>query len=174
MLNCNDAITGYTRQNCLMVSSGVKKFYVGAFSADTTSWTRNSENVITSGTNTPTFYAYEMLEGTASATETLVVNGRLKTVGVTQAIEMIFIGQSQTNRNTYNQLLSGAWSVIVQSENTGEYVLFGEDRGMERSEGSATFGVEIDSDNEMRLSLSCRASDAADTIDSAFVAALIA
>lgn len=173
MANCNSAITGYTRDNCVVINSGVKSFYFGAFSADTTTWNRSPSGQISGSTLGPKLYLYEMLEGTASASETLAVNAQFKTVGVTQQVELVFVGQTQKNRTTYNQLLTGAWVVVVRNETSGEYVLFGEERGLERSAGVATPGVAIDDENTMRLTLTARSSDMADTITSSHVAALV-
>lgn len=173
MANCNASITGYTRDNCVVVNSGVKSFYIGAFSADTTTWIRATSGQITGSTNGPKLYLYEMLEGTATASETLAVNATFKTVGVTQLVELVFVGGSQKNVSTYNQLLTGAWVVVVRHETSGEYKLFGEERGLERSAGVITPGVAIDDENTMRLTLTARASDAADTITASHVAALV-
>ncbi len=167
---CDVELVDYLQPCSTNISVGVNQFYIANFTANTTTWVYDTNNVITGATNAPHFKSIEMPEQLATMTEVSSISpaGNLT---ITQTVEMVFLGQSYTNRNFAQLLLSGRFYVITKNME-GVYVLFGVDRGMKKSVLNANTGVAITDENSIRVQLAAINRDLAPTISSTYISTL--
>lgn len=165
MPSCSNITSGYTR-SCENIASGVKSVWIANFS-DSTVWSANTTGAIVTATTAPTFYKYEIREGTCAMTEELVVNAQYGAKNVRQNLELVFIGQGQTQRTRVNDLLGARLAVGVQTEE-GTYVLLGETKALEVNAGNGTAGIQAGEENTIRLTLSALSNEFAPTVATSY------
>ena len=174
-MGCYVNISGTTIGCGISTTPGIHSFYIGNYSADTTTWLRNTNNDQISGsTSGPKLFLFEQVKGLATYTETPEVSPA-GAITYRQRVNVTFVGLSQANREQYELLATGKWVVAVRARKSGEYYLLGETDGLQVvGDGSEiTAGQGSGDDPVMRITLEALADAPADTITSAHVAQLV-
>lgn len=168
---CSTLTEGFT-QTCITSSPGVQAVWLGNFSANTTTWTSNTnDGAYSAVTVAPNFLSIGQLDGTASWTEVPSVNALTKAISYTQTLSLMFANQTQDVRDFVNSL-RGSYTAIVLLEG-GEYILGFETRGGRVSGGAGMVsGVGVDDETSIRIDLSARSSALAETLAAALAATL--
>lgn len=162
---CSSISQGFQR-SCENIASGVKNIWLANYNSST-SWTKGSDGIISAATSAPTFYRYEIREGTCSLNEEIVANAQFGSKNIRQSAEIVFIGQSQSGRTVSNTLLGARVVVGIETEE-GKFVLFGESKALEVTAGRGTAGVQAGEENTIRLTISGLANAFAPTVSSTY------
>lgn len=169
MPNCNSNIIAFTRA-CENISSGVKNVWIASYDSSTT-WSVDANGAITGATSATTFYKMEVREGTTTFNEEVIVNAQYGSRSVRQTAQMTIIGQGQTGRTFVNGLL-GARMVVGLELEEGVFILLGDDKQLEVSQGSSNPGVQAGEANIIQFSVSGLANDFAPTVEDSFAATI--
>lgn len=152
-IKCPDTLTHYRIPTCLNLASGVREFYIAPWSSDTT-WSYDADLIITGSTNNRQYYKIELNEGTASFTETHTSNAQFRSRNVEHKAEIVFLGNTNENRQTANKIIAGQWSLMVKKEETDDqFVMLPTEKPLRATEGAATVGVQASEENSIRITL---------------------
>lgn len=170
-LECGSIENEYLR-GCIG-SSGVRALYIGTYSGGTSgsTWATNSSGIISGGTQSPSFYTYELKEETGSFTQNILASA-MGNVSFEQIVEMVFLTNRQEVSNRVQEITHATTIILVEDENS-QYFLVGKERGCTPNGGAGTLGVASTDNNEFRVTLRTVGSEPAREVTSAFAASLI-
>lgn len=171
MPSCGNITSGYTR-SCENIASGIKNIWLANYS-DVTVWSAATNDTIVGATSAPTFFKYEIREGTCSAGEEIVANAQWGSKNIRQNLELVFIGQGQNQRSAANDLLGARLTALYQNEE-GKYILYGTSKALEVNAGTGTNGVQAGEENTIKLTISGLSNEFAPTVSSTYAAVLTA
>lgn len=172
-ISCGSISTGYTRSCEAYLAAGIKEIRIANYDPDIV-WNADSTGKITGATENSialtadTFYRIEQRAGVAELTEEFSFNAQYGTKSVTPNITITLLGNNQANRNFANDLLAGNFTVAVELE-SGEFLLYGYEKGVESSASSANPGVAADDPNIIQITLSGRGREYFPEIDVTFL-----
>jgi len=124
---------------CLDSTAGLKSVLIGKFNATGTTFTEDSNQVITGITSTETFYQFKFRKQTGNFTEELAVSVENGTKMNTQTLTLIFHKLETAKRNAILLLAKTDLHVIVETQN-GEYWFLGKVNAMNLTTGSGASG----------------------------------
>ena len=119
---------------------GIKKIYIAQFAEGM--WEDIASGSVTglSGTNTASFYQYEMNRGSGSMNQTITASIENGTVFYDQALTANFTKLEASDITELQNITKGRMSVLVQ-DNNGNWFIMGHKRGVEASGGVVQTGT---------------------------------
>jgi hypothetical protein len=124
--------------DCADGIGGLKTIYIGNFNSGTT-YAVDVDNQITGITSGATYYTYEVPQESASYTETATKSIENGTLFFTQTLSFPINGYSKDERNLM-LLLAKAKTTIIALTQSGQYILLGENNGMNMTTGEGGSG----------------------------------
>lgn len=155
---------------CREGSGGNEKLYLASYSA-TTSWSVDSNNIITGGTGYNQFFDFEV----DSEILGFIENGAFTKFGgvYTQTLTTKLFNITQTERDIL-KLLSQTRVVCITKTNKGKYFLGGKVHGLWLTTVDITAGVMMEDEATITLTLLGKEANPADEVNSALITTLIA
>lgn len=129
--------TGYSL-GCKDNLGGIQKFYIGNFSAVTT-FTYDASNIITGGTNAPTFYTFEQRNEVGEYKEEGAHSVENGTNYFTQTAALTLYKNQASIRDLLFVLAQTRLQVLVLDQN-GKYFMMGEQNGADMTASSIGSG----------------------------------
>ncbi len=170
MPTCDSNIVSFVR-SCENISSGIKNVWLSTYSASTT-YAIDGTGVITGATNAPTWYKMEVREGTTAFSEELIVNQQYGSRSCRQTAQMTIIGNGASGRTYLNNILAARMRVALELEE-GVFILLGDDKQLEVTQGSSNPGVQAGEPNIIQFSVSGLANDFAPTLGASDAASVL-
>ncbi len=156
---------------CLDSTGGIKNVYIANFDAVGTTFTEDSNEVITGITTTETFFKYNFRKQTSSFTEEGTLSVENGTNFYVPTVSMVFHKLETAKRNAVLLLAKADTHVIVETQN-GDYWLVGKVNGMNLTTTSVATGQAFGDLNGYTLALVGAEPALAQEIDAAAFASL--
>lgn len=163
----------YTPKAC-KEAGGVLEFYI-ANNEDVTAITQNGTTKIITAITMATgkkFWTYKQKPEAASFTDESAGSGVNGTVAWTQTALLDILGFDAATRKEIGALASATVKIIVK-DNGGNYILLGQNYGMDLTTGAGQSGVAMGEFRGTKLTFTGKEPDYAPNVDSTIITALL-
>lgn len=156
---------------CKDKQSGIESFAISSYDG-TTTFVLGTNSVITSMSPTASYYKYEQFVEQGSATQEEETSNETGTTGITQTIVLILETMDAATRVKAMALMYARVRVLAKL-NDGTYLLFGKQKGLRSSAGSAGPGKASTDLGGFSITLSGKEAEFASFVDATYAATII-
>ena len=156
---------------CKDKQSGIESFAISSYDGSTT-FTLGTSSVIFNMSPTASYYRYEQFVEQGSATQEEATSNETGTTGITQTIVLILENMDAATRIKAMALMYARVRVLVKL-NDGNFLLFGKNKGLRSSAGSAGPGKASTDLGGFSITLSGKEPEFAHFVDATYAASII-